>query len=96
MFAYEVKYENGASNFLHEGLAESLEDAIKISKESILGCMPEGFDPENLVRPVIARRYGFCALCSSDKELRFLKFISSDIDAGLQLCERCINKIKTE
>ena len=66
--AYEVRYENGASHMLHDGLADSLEQAIAISNEGIRSCLPQGFKPENIVRPVIARRLGICGLCGGNEQ----------------------------
>jgi hypothetical protein len=85
-FAYEVRYENGSSNFLHAGLANSLEEAIKISHESILGCMPKEFDPDNLVRPIIARRLDICALCGSEKNP---VYVPLSIGHDCQICGEC-------
>lgn len=87
---YEVRYENGASNILHAGLADSLEQAIGISADGILRCLPEGFDPENMVRPVIARKLGICALCGSDKNLRRVEL---RIGWGCLVCSSCTRAI---
>ena len=90
-FAYEVRYENGSSHFLHSGLAESLEKAITISTECILGCLPKEVDPKNLVRPIIARRLGICALCGSDRNL---EHIPLHVGHDCQVCRKCSTLIK--
>lgn len=91
IMGYEVRYENGASNILHEGLSDSLQKAIEISVNGMLGCMPEGFNPDNLVRPVIARRLGFCALCACEKDLIP---IPMGIGHGVAVCVDCVERIQ--
>lgn len=88
---YEVRYENGSSHMLHEGQANSLEQAIKISKESILHCLYEGFNPEDMVMPIIARKLGLCALCGSTTKL---KLIHLDIRHNCLLCDICMDNVK--
>jgi len=87
---YEVRYENGASHTMHAGLASSLDQAIEISRESILGCMPEGFNIDNLVRPVIARSLSVCALCGSKAGLTIIEL---PIGIGCRICDQCIGII---
>lgn len=90
--AYEVRYENGASNILQEGLSDySLQKAIEISVDVMLGCMPEGFNPDNLVRPVIARRLGVCALCGCANDLIP---VPMSIGHGVAVCIRCVARVQ--
>lgn len=98
IMGYEVRYENGASNILHEGLSDSLQKAIEISVDGMLGCMPEGFNPDNLVRPVIARTLGFCALCASSTiqttNEKALLLIPMGIGHGVAVCVDCVERIQ--
>jgi hypothetical protein len=75
---------------LHDGLAASLEQAIAISDEGIRSCLPEGFNPENIVRPVIARRLGICGLCGKEQGLIHIQL---KVGHGCLLCEDCRNAI---
>jgi len=89
---YEVRYENGSSHFLPNDIEESLEQVIKISNQCLLGCLPKDFDPSNLVRPVIARNLGVCALCGEGKKK--LTLISLAIGHGCHLCTSCVGAVK--
>lgn len=89
---YEVRYENGSSHFLPNDVKESLDQVIKMSNECLLGCLPKDFDPNNLVRPVIARSLGVCALCGEDKTK--LTLIPLSIGHGCRLCSSCIGAVK--
>lgn len=92
VYGYEVRYENGSSHSLHEGLATSLEQAIAISRSGILGCLPNSFNPDNLVRPVIARRLGLCSLCGSREKLAHIEL---SIGMGCLICARCVDTVKS-
>lgn len=95
--SYEIRYENGSSHMLHAGLSSSLQDAIGISEKSILGCLPKDFNPDNLVRPVIARRLDVCALCGQAKAKhlnKHLTLVSIGLGAHCRVCNTCIAEIK--
>lgn len=49
---YEVIFENKASLTLQ---AENIKEALDAATESLLGCLPENFNPKNLVRPILVR-----------------------------------------
>ena len=91
VYGYEVRYENGSSHSLHAGLASSLEQAIEISRSSILGCLPNSFNPDNLVRPIIARRLGLCSLCGGTEKLAHIEL---SIGMGCLICARCVATVK--
>jgi hypothetical protein len=89
---YEIRYENGSSHMLHAGLSSSLQDAIEVSEKSLLGCLPKDFKPDNLVRPVIARRLDVCGICGQASKK--LKLVFVEIGAHCPLCYTCISEIK--
>lgn len=95
VLSFEVRYENGLSHFLHQGITDSLERAISIATESIFNCVPKDVNPDDLVKPVIARRLDVCAMCGSANELQLIPLgIPLRLGSGVSLCENCIAAVK--
>ena len=55
--AFEIKYENGSSQYL---MAESIEDALKIADESLRSILPKNFNFDNLVQIASVRNIDLC------------------------------------
>lgn len=62
--AFEIKYENGSSQYL---MAMSINDALKIADESLRSILPKNFNFDNLVQVASVRNLDLCRILD-DKE----------------------------
>jgi hypothetical protein len=84
---FEIRYENGASHMVHD--ATTFQEAIEIAESSLKGCMPEGFNLDNLVRVTVVRKLGFCAVCGKDLKGGGRK-LNCDVGYSVWVCEEHI------
>jgi len=63
---FEIKYENGSSQYL---MAESIGDALRIADESLRSILPKSFNFDNLVQIASVRNIDLCRkMANKDKE----------------------------